>query len=272
MRDDVYYVNYKVDPGTIHQMPRTKSSDLGADPSRPALVISCEHGGCDVPAAHAARFVGHEALLHSHRGWDPGSLQLGRQLAEAFDAPLFASTTTRLLIDLNRSIGHRQLFSELTRGLSPSERQEIVRAHYRPHRGAVEGAIARRIGAAGRVIHIASHSFTPVLNGIERRADVAWLYDPRRAAEAALAVRWMARFASRAPALRLRRNYPYQGRGDGLTALLRKRFSGDVYLGIELEVNQRFVEHGGAAWDTLRSDLVSSLAATLACELPSAIG
>ena len=230
------------------------------------LVVSCEHGGREVPAAYAAFFTGQQALLDSHRGWDPGALQLARQMADAFGAPLYASTTTRLLIDLNRSMGHRQLHSEPTRGLTRAERQEIAVRHYRPHRDAIEGEIARRIGAGEQVVHIASHSFTPVLNGVVRRADVAWLYDPRRAGESALSRRWLAEFARRAPGLRLRRNYPYQGRGDGLASLLRRRFSGEAYVGVELEVNQRFVEQGGTPWTALCSDLVESLAAALSAE------
>ena len=216
-----------------------------------------------MPDAYAKFFAGREAWLDSHRGWDPGALQLGRQLADALGAALYASTTTRLLIDLNRSIGHRQLYSEATRGLTHAERQEIAVRYYRPHRDAVEGEIARRIAGREQVVHVASHSFTPVLNGVVRRADVAWLYDPRRVGESALSRRWMAEFAQRAPGLRLRRNYPYQGRGDGLTSLLRRRFADEVYVGIELEVNQRFVVQGGAPWAALRSDLVESLAAAL---------
>ncbi|HEY8707435.1 MAG TPA: N-formylglutamate amidohydrolase [Burkholderiaceae bacterium] len=234
----------------------------------PCLVVSCEHGGRDVPPAYAALFDVHAALLDSHRGWDPGALQLARQIADACGAPLYASTTTRLLIDLNRSVGHRRLFSEVTRGLTRAQRQAIALQHYRPHRDTVEGEIARRIAGGQRVIHIASHSFTPVLDGAVRHADVAWLYDPRRAAESALSRRWLAACAQRAPALMLRRNYPYRGRGDGLTALLRKAFADDVYVGIELEVNQRFVAQGGAPWDALRADLVESLAAALAAERP----
>ena len=232
------------------------------------LVVSCEHGGNEVPPAYAALFAADAALLDSHRGWDPGALQLARQIAGAFGAPLYASTTTRLLIDLNRSQGHRQLFSEVTRGLTRAQRLAINAQHYRPHRDAVEGDIARRIAGGQRVIHVASHSFTPVLDGVVRQADVAWLYDPRRAAEAALSRFWMAACAQRAPGLRLRRNYPYQGRGDGLTALLRKAFADEVYVGIELEVNQRFVAQGGAPWDALRADLVESLAVVLAAEPP----
>ena len=237
-----------------------------------SLVVSCEHGGHAVPAALRHCFVGARAVLASHRGWDPGALPLAAQMAQAFAAPLFAATTTRLVIDLNRSLGHRQLFSEFTRGLPRAEREAIVAAHYRPHRDRVEGDIARRIGAGEAVTHIASHSFTPVLSGTVRQADVAWLYDPRREREAALALRWMACFAlhaprtlhaPHAPQLRLRRNYPYQGRGDGLASLLRKRFGGAAYRGIELEVNQRFVIAGGAPWAALRGALVASLAQAL---------
>jgi predicted N-formylglutamate amidohydrolase len=232
----------------------------------PCLVVSCEHGGREVPAAYTAFFAGHEALLNSHRGWDAGAFQLGRQIAEAFAAPLYASTTTRLLIDLNRSMGHRHLFSEVTRGLARLQRQEIVSRHYRPHRDAVECEIARRVAAGEQVIHIASHSFTPQLNGVVRRADVAWLYDPRRTREADLAQRWRAELAQRAPGLRLRRNYPYQGRSDGLASLLRKRHPDEAYIAVELEVNQRFVQRGGAAWTALRRHLVESLAAALCSE------
>ena len=224
------------------------------------LIITCEHGGNQVPPAYAAQFAGYEALLATHRGWDPGALELATEMATAFEAPLFASTTTRLLIDLNRSIGHKDLHSEVTRVLPLITRREIAAQYYRPHRDRVESEVARRVAAGERVVHIASHSFTPELNGIVRQADVAWLYDPRRNGETLLASRWLAALKRRRPELRLRRNYPYEGRDDGLTSLLRKRHSRELYIGMELEVNQRFVLDGGAAWDEIRKDIIASLA------------
>ena len=233
-------------------------------PSSPlALVVSCEHGGNDVPATHAHLFDGADALLATHRGWDPGALELARRIATRFDAPLHAATTTRLLVDLNRSVGHRQLFSGITRPLPPAEREAILASHYRPHRDAVEGAIGMRIAAGDHVVHVASHSFTPVLDGIERDVDIGWLYDPRRPAEAAVTTRWMHSLARRAPGLRLRRNQPYRGRSDGLASLLRTRHADPAYAGIELEVNQRFFEDGGPRWPELQGRLVDSLAAAL---------
>jgi predicted N-formylglutamate amidohydrolase len=228
------------------------------------LLLSCEHGGNHVPAAYRQLFAGATAVLQSHRGWDPGALQLARQFARTLGATLYAASTTRLLVDLNRSIGNRSLFSEFTRPLSATERRAIVARHYRPHRDRVEGALADLVAQGQRVIHIACHSFTPELHGVVRQADVAWLYDPRRSTEVSLARGWMAELAQRAPDLRLRRNYPYQGKGDGLTALLRKRFGNDIYAGIELEVNQRFALQGGAAWAQLRGSLTASLGAVLA--------
>jgi predicted N-formylglutamate amidohydrolase len=228
-----------------------------------ALIITCEHGGHEVPAAYAPLFVGHEALLETHRGWDLGALKLAQQMAQAFDAPLFAATTTRLLIDLNRSMGHRQLHSEATRGLPLATRRDIASLHYRPHRDAVESEVARRKAAGERVLHIASHSFTPELHGVVRQADVAWLYDPQRAGERVLASHWLTALRQRRPELKLRRNYPYEGKGDGLTSLLRKRYAAEKYVGIELEVNQRFVIDGGEAWTALRADIIQALADTL---------
>lgn len=227
--------------------------------TKDAFIITCEHGGNLVPPAYAPLFAGHEALLTTHRGWDLGALPLAEELAKALSAPLFAATTTRLLIDLNRSIGHRDLYSEATRSLPLATRCQIVEKHYRPHREAVEGEVARQIAAGRRVVHIASHSFTPELAGVVRRADVGWLYDPRRAGEAPFAQQWMRALQRLQPDVKLRRNYPYCGKDDGLTSLLRKRHSPAQYVGIELEVNQRFVIAGNTAWTALRAGLTLAL-------------
>lgn len=226
--------------------------------TRKTLIITCEHGGYEVPPAYAPLFAGREALLETHRGWDPGALEMARQMAGAFEAPLFFSTTTRLLVDLNRSIGHKNLHSEATQALPPEAMREIIDKHYQPHRSPIEAEVARRIGMGEPVLHIASHSFTPELHGIVR-PDVAFLYDTRRPGERSFASRWLDALKKRRPDLKLRRNYPYNGREDGLTALLRRRYPPELYVGMELEINQRYVFEGGRAWDALRADVIASL-------------
>jgi predicted N-formylglutamate amidohydrolase len=229
-----------------------------------AVVITCEHGGNTVPAAWRRLFRGQRALLDSHRGYDPGALSIARTLARAFGAPLVSSSVSRLVVDLNRSIGHPRLFSEATRGAPATLRETILERHYRPYRGQVERLVARRVSRRWRVIHISSHSFTSVLHGKVRQADVGLLYDPRRSGEVELCALWRAALAALAPGLRVRRNYPYAGSGDGLTSHLRRRFAPDAYVGIELEVNQGIVLAAGRQWASLRKVLIDSLGQALA--------
>ena len=148
-----------------------------------AFIVTCEHGGNRVPAPYRRLFRGQRALLDSHRGYDPGSLVMAKALASAWRAPLVASTVSRLVVDLNRSIGHPQLFSAVTRGAPPETRAQIVDQHYRPHREQVERLVGQAVSRGDRVIHIASHSFTAELDGRVRGADVGLLYDPGRRGE-----------------------------------------------------------------------------------------
>lgn len=123
------------------------------------LIVSCEHGGNRVPSAFKTLFS--EKFLASHRGYDAGALALARDLAAAARAPLFYSTTSRLLVELNRPLGHPQIF-------------------HRP--------------------------------------------------------------------------FPERTR-----AAMRERFSARRYVGVQIEVNQKFPRGGAARWRTLRANLVASL-------------
>ena len=212
-----------------------------------------------MPREYRALFAGWKSLLETHRGYDPGALALARELARAFDAPLVASTVTRLLVELNRSPGHPQLHSEVTRGLPRPEKAKIRARYYEPYRREVEQRVASATAARRRVIHISAHSFVPVLDGSTRDADIGLLYDPARPAERALCARWRQSLGARAPRLRVRRNYPYRGYADGLTTYLRRRYGRRGYVGVEIEVNQKHVLAGEREWRILRKVLVQSV-------------
>jgi len=224
-----------------------------------SFLVTCEHGGNRIPVPLQPLFRSHRALLSTHRGYDPGALVMAKALAEAFEAPLVTSTVSRLVVDLNRSLGHPQLFSAATRDLPQDRRASIVARHYLPYRAEVERLVAQAIARGRRVVHVSSHSFTPKLDGHLRRADVGLLYDPGRRGEAGLCARWKAALIARDPSLRVRRNYPYAGKGDGLTRYLRRRFPPAAYVGIELEINQRIVFAAGRPWTILRGMLIDSL-------------
>lgn len=224
-------------------------------------MITCEHGGNEVPAPWRSRFETAAEVLATHRGYDPGTLQLARQLAARLDAPLHVSTVTRLLVDLNRSLAHRALFSEWTRELSATDRERVLREHYHPYRQRVEQEIAAAVSSAADlpVLHVSVHSFTPIWNGAERAVDVGLLYDPRRDGERAFCAAWKKAIEATHPRIRVRMNNPYRGIADGLTTHLRRRFPGAQYQGIELEVNQGIVAGDPHRWTALRSTLSETL-------------
>jgi predicted N-formylglutamate amidohydrolase len=230
---------------------------------RDRLVVTCEHAGNVVPERYRPLFAGYEHLLPTHRGWDPGALVLAREMAERFHAPLYFEETTRLLVDLNRSIGNPGLHSEATRHLSLRERREILDVYYHPHRTRIAAAVAEIVAAGDCVVHVCSHSFTPELNGHVRTADVGFLYDPGRPGEVAFSTAWLDALKAADPTLRLRRNYPYIGKSDGVAQALRRVHPADRYVGIELEVNQRYVEAGGPEWPKIRRTLVDTLGVAL---------
>ncbi|RFF32712.1 N-formylglutamate amidohydrolase [Wenzhouxiangella sediminis] len=223
------------------------------------VLITCEHASRRIPGRFAQFFAGSESKLTGHRGWDPGTAELGRALARRLDAPLLAGRASRLLIDLNRSASHPHRFSEFTRGLPPGERERIERDWWLPHWRAYREFVE---GAAGRVVHIACHSFTPVLEGRERRVDIGLLYDPSRAPEKRLCRRLAAQISSRLPDLRVRMNVPYRGTANGLGQQHRRVFGPDRLVTIELEVNQALVD--AEDWPGTKAGLVEAVAAALA--------
>lgn len=222
-------------------------------------MITCEHGGHRVPPKYRSLFRRADTILKSHRGWDPGSLKLAQCFAAALSAPLFTATTTRLLVELNRSLGHPQLFSEFTKNIDERIKAELLQKYWHPYRHAVEAAIIRQINSAGQVVHISVHSFTPVLHGHVRRTDVGLLYDPGRPRERRFCRRWQQNLCAAAPGLTVHRNAPYRGIADGFVTALRRRFSGRQYVGVELEVNQRFLQASPPQRSLLKNNLISCL-------------
>jgi predicted N-formylglutamate amidohydrolase len=234
-----------------------------------AFLVTCEHGGNRIPQPCLPLFRKRESQLQTHRGYDPGALAMAQQLARALRAPLVTSTVSRLVIDLNRSLGHPQLFSAATRSADAGLREAIVARYYLPYRERVERQVGDAVARGRRVIHLSSHSFTPRLGGVVRRADVGLLYDPARPGERDLCRRWKSALTSLAPELRVRRNYPYAGKADGLTSHLRRRFPPHAYIGIELEVNQRIVRAAGRRWPWLRVMLIAALREATADRAPA---
>lgn len=227
-------------------------------------LITCEHAGNRVPTELRPLFKRDKAMLYTHRGYDPGALTLTREIAAALHAPYLQSTISRLVVDLNRSIGHPRLHAEVIQSeLSSEAQQKIIERHYLPYRRKAEALIAQAIVQGRRVIHISCHSFTPALNGKVRNADIGLLFDPACPGETAFCRDWQTALSARRPDCTTRRNYPYVGTSDAFTSYLRRHFPVEAYLGMEIEINQKHVFIGGRHWRGLRAAVVETLCATL---------
>ncbi|MBC8072344.1 MAG: N-formylglutamate amidohydrolase, partial [Deltaproteobacteria bacterium] len=191
-----------------------------------------------------------------------GALELATRLARSLSVELFAATVTRLLVDLNRSAGHPAVFSRWSAALPEAEREQLLARWHTPHRTAIREAVASAVEGGAAVMHVAVHSFTPVLDGVRRNADIGLLYDPGRLRERAFASRWRSALRETAPSLRVRSNYPYRGVSDGLTRWLRRSFADAVYAGLELEMNQDLIGEPERWRDATRA-IDSSLRACL---------
>lgn len=226
------------------------------------LLLTCEHAGNLIPPAYTSYFKDKEPLLATHEGYDIGALEVFRSLEPLADKT-FYSETSRLLVELNRSLHHAKLFSEVTRQLEDDEKATILKEHYFPYREQVEHLIHDFVMAGRQVLHVAVHSFTPELNGEVRETDIGLLYDPKRKLEAPLCRRWKKELQLANRELIVRFNYPYLGIADGFPTYLRRQFTDEQYIGIELEVNQRFVMGENEVWDKIKEALYTSLQVTL---------
>jgi predicted N-formylglutamate amidohydrolase len=189
---------------------------------------------------------------------------LAEQLSSALKAPFLSSTVTRLLVDLNRSPHHPRVCSEFTRSLDRCARNDLITKWHSPHRAAVQETVEGQARRGRRVLHLGIHSFTPVLNGVRRKPDIALLYDPAQLAELTLAKRWAVALGSAIPDFVIRRNDPYRGTSDGLTTMLRRALQAVTYLGFEIEINQRLLGADGNFATHIGSTLFGTLGETLA--------
>lgn len=226
------------------------------------VMLTCEHAGNTVPDAYKTLFTGAEPILDSHRGWDPGSLEIAQFLADLLHVELFYYPWTRLLVEINRSTHHQNLFSEFTRTLSQREKKSILDTYYHPYRDQINKRIAGHNSIKKRVIHIGVHTFTPIWDGKQRDVDIGLLYDPSHKLEKKFCSKWKQCMLKFNPGLRVRMNQPYKGVSDGLTTWLRNKYETDLYLGVELEVNQQYLADRGE-WEAMCDELAVSLKNTL---------
>ena len=208
------------------------------------LVISCEHASNTVPPCFEWVFPNKSRVLASHRGYDVGAAVITDALAQRLSLTPVCGEITRLLIDINRSLGNPTMFSPYAHKLAEAQREQLIKTYYLPHCKKLAAAIDRGLRGAEHVLHVAIHSFTPWWDGIRRDGEMGILYDPEMKSESRFAMRMKRHLTAAGYHTRL--NFPYHGRDDSLCHTFRGRY-GDRYSGIEIEVNNIMVRQSSAS-------------------------
>ncbi|PIW69438.1 MAG: N-formylglutamate amidohydrolase, partial [Ignavibacteriales bacterium CG12_big_fil_rev_8_21_14_0_65_30_8] len=205
------------------------------------ILLTCEHAGNRIPIKYKKYFNNSNKLLNSHRGYDIGAYKLFKKLSPLSD---FSKHTliSRLLIDYNRSLDNKNLFSELTKNLSKEIKEEIINNYYMPYRSEVEKFIISNFSKE-KILHLSIHSFTPVLNGKKRDCDIGILFNPNSNFEKTIAINFRNVLKHSYPNYKVKFNFPYKGTSDGFTTYLREKYPYNKYAGIELEVNQKLFKN-----------------------------
>ncbi|MCG8578286.1 MAG: N-formylglutamate amidohydrolase [Bacteroidales bacterium] len=205
------------------------------------VVLSCEHAGKNIPEKYKKLFAEAKNELETHRGYDIGALELFDLIKSDYIAYKQSATASRLLVDINRSLYRRTLFSEFTNILPDTEKTQILEDYYFAFRRPFEEEICQLWRAGKTVLHLSVHSFTPELNGEIRQTDFGILYNPEREEEKLFAKLWKAELRKLLPENRTRFNYPFRGKPDGFVRHFRD-MEANKYLGIEFEMNQKYAD------------------------------
>jgi predicted N-formylglutamate amidohydrolase len=225
-----------------------------------SIIITCEHGGNQIPSEYYYLFNSNDNVLETHRSYDLGALEIAMHIAEQLKCPIVYETISRLVIDQNRSAGNKGLWSEWSQSLLLEQKQKTFELIYKPYHDKVIALISNNLGNQKDTLHFSIHSFTPVLNGILRNNDIGLLYDPSRAVEKEASDLLTCFILKKIPGIKVRKNYPYKGISDGLTKEMRKKY-GDSYCGIEIELNQRHFLEQTAIWNMFYEELPECIAA-----------
>jgi len=155
----------------------------GLEGGAPALLI------CDHAARYLPRALGNLALDHAdlarHIAWDIGIADVTRDLSRRLAAPAVLSHFSRLAIDPNRHLRSAGSIPEVTDNttvpgnlnLEFGQRLARVESLFKPYHAAVARMIEALVASGRPPSLIFMHSFTPVMDGVERPWEIGILWD-----------------------------------------------------------------------------------------------
>lgn len=181
---------------------------------------------------------------------------LSQIIAKTQGYPLVGSELSRLVCDLNRSLGADDLFRQqcddvtlsFNLGLDESEKSRRHQIHEVFHR-----FTTKSMQSIDPQALISIHSFTPVWRGVERALEVGILFNRYQES----AERLLSQLRQRG--VRVELNQPYSGFEDGVYSIERHGLALDKpYLEIEVRQDLIKTEEGQLRWGRLLGEVIAS--------------
>jgi predicted N-formylglutamate amidohydrolase len=139
------------------------------------FVLVCDHASNRIPEPYAELGLSpHQRLMHI--AWDPGAMAVAVQLSDLLNAPLVASTVSRLVVDCNRRADAPDLIPKISERteipgnatVGANDRADRIAAFHEPFHAAVEALLEARRSAGRETVLVTVHSFTPVYKDVRR--------------------------------------------------------------------------------------------------------
>ncbi len=148
------------------------------------LIITCEHGGAQIPEEYNSLGVS-ASNLDTHIARDKGAREVSRLLAQKLGCYAITGKYSRLLIDLNRRTNEADLIvatsdkTDIPANLKIDETEKCKRLekYYYPYYEAIEKQVAHIKSLGKKPVFFSVHSFTPQLKGGSYRpwnAGILW--------------------------------------------------------------------------------------------------
>jgi len=230
-----------------------------------AVLLVCDHASRFLPRALGGLGLS-EAELCRHIAWDIGAAEVTKGLARHLDAPAVLSHFSRLIVDANRAHDDTTLIPAVSdrvvipgnRDLSAAARAVRLGEFHAPYHAAVEQALTVTMGRHRAPALVSVHSFTPVMDGLERPWQIGILWNR----DARLPVPLLDTL--RARGIAVGDNEPYSGRDvQGYT--LRRHAEAHGLPSVLIEVRQDLIDthHGAAEWTAILGEALATVLAGL---------
>ena len=158
---------------------------------RTPLLLICDHSSRAVPMALGKLGLG-EDVFERHIAYDIGTEAVALGLSSLMDAPLILAGFSRLVIDLNRPLEHKDSMVEYidstpipgNKALTKVARLQRVKELFHPYHEAINRELTGLSSRGIPPIILSVHSFSPNYGMLPRPWDIGvlWNRDPRIAA------------------------------------------------------------------------------------------